>query len=73
MSYWSHHPELYDQIIFDEMVDKGLADEDDDPYEAVQEFMKKPDSWKLAVEAERDYWGGVVDAADAQRDLQKGR
>ena len=57
MSYWSHNPELYDEIIFNRLVAEGLVNEDcDDPYEAVRVFMEKPDSWKLAVEAERDYW-----------------
>jgi len=58
MSYWSHHPELYDEIIFNRMIQEGLASKDDDRpiYEIVGEFMKRPDSYKLAVEAERDYW-----------------
>lgn len=68
MSYWSHHPELYDQIIFDRMVEKGLAKEDDDPFEAVQEYMKKPDSWRLATDAEADYWADRADEAKARED-----
>jgi len=73
MSYWSHHPELYDQIIFDRLVAEGKANEDDDPFETVQEFVKQPDSWKLAVEAERDYWESMADAAEAQRDRLEDR
>ncbi len=30
MSYWSHNPELFTKIVFNEMVSKGLASEDED-------------------------------------------
>lgn len=60
MSYWSDNPELYDEIIFRRLVSEGIASEDDDSFEAVQKFMERPDSWKLAIEAERDYWEGMV-------------
>ena len=61
MSYWSHNSELYNEIIFKEMVARRLANEDDDPEIVVPEFMKKPDSWKLASNAEANYWGNKVD------------
>lgn len=73
MSYWSDNPELYDEIIFREMVAKGLAQEDDDPAEAVNEFMKKPDSWKLASDAEQEYWADRADAAEHRRDCREDR
>lgn len=65
MSYWSDNPELYDEIIFDRMVEDGLVSPDDDrpTYEIVNNFMKKPDSWKLASDAEADYWADKVDEA----------
>lgn len=66
MSYWSHHPELYDEIIFAEMVNQGLATGEEDVYETVAEFVKQPDSYKLIIEAERNYWSGRVDQAMAQ-------
>ena len=73
MSYWSHNPELYDEIIFKRMVSEGLASEDDDRpiYEIVGEFVKKPDSYKLIVEAERDYWSDMTDAADHHRESRE--
>ncbi len=63
MSYWSHNPELYDEIIFKEMVRHGLASEDDEQPidDIVAEFLKLPDSWKLAMEAERNYWSDQAD------------
>lgn len=70
MSYWSHNPELYTEIIFKEMIAKGLATEDD--YENIDEvvnnFLEKPDSWKLASEAERDYWADRLDEAVARQE-----
>jgi len=68
MSYWSHNPERYDQIIFDEMVRQGKATEDEDACEAVAEFIKQPDAHKLIAEAEADYWAGRIDAAMAHKE-----
>jgi len=73
MSYWSHNPELYDEIIFKRMVIEGLANEDDDPHEAVQKLMDMPDGWKTAIEAERDYWSDMADAADYRRESMEDR
>jgi len=66
MSYWSHSPELYNQIIFDRMVKEGLATEEDDPFEVVGIFVKQPDSYKLILEAERDYWSSEIDKITMQ-------
>jgi hypothetical protein len=67
MSYWSHYPEQYDQIIHDRLVDEGLASPDDeDVADVVSEFMKRPDSWKLATEAERDHWADKTNEAVAR-------
>lgn len=75
MSYWSHNPELYDEIIYKKLVADGLVSEEDDRpvYEIVQEFMDKPDSWRLAVEAERDYWADQADAAEARHEAAEDR
>ena len=75
MSYWSHNPELYDEIIYNRLVEEGLVEEDDEReiFEIVHEFMQRPDSWKLAVEAERDYWADIADATDTRRELAEDR
>jgi len=63
MSYWSHNPELYTEIIFKEMVRRGLASEEDfeNADEIVNTFLLKKDSWKLAVDAESSYFAGLMD------------
>lgn len=70
MSYWSHHPEKYDEIIFEEMVAQGKAswENTEDISEAVSEFMKRPDSWKLASDAEGNYWADQIDHAMSRLD-----
>ena len=47
MSYWSHHPELYDEICFNEMVRQGLATEDEDMEEALDRLRKMPDGFLI--------------------------
>jgi len=65
MSYWSHNPELYTEIIFNEMVRRGLASKEDfeNADEIVNTFLLKKDSWKLAVDAESCYWADRIDGA----------
>jgi len=68
MSYWSHNPELYTEIIFKEMVHKGLVLEDcEDIEEVVREHLKTKDGYKTALDAEADYWGGMIDDAKERR------
>jgi len=63
MSYWSHNPELYTEIIFREMIRRGLCNELDDPEEAVGNFKDDPNFYKIAIEAEREYWADIIDRA----------
>lgn len=74
MSYWAHNPELYEEIIYNRMVSEGLATgEEEDPAEVVNEFMEQPNSWKLAIDAERDYWSDMADVADSAREAAEDR
>ena len=63
MSYWNQNPELYTEIIFKQMVHEGLAKEEEDVEKVVGGFLKQPDSWELAIRAEQEYWGSMVDKA----------
>jgi len=67
--YWNCNPELYTEIIFKEMVKQGLAKEAD--YENIEEivnaFLLKPDSWKLAIDAESGYWADRIDEAKERK------
>jgi len=67
MSYWSHNPELFTEIIFNQMVREGLAKEDEeDIEEVVSKFLDKADSYKLVTRAEQDYWGSKIDEAEVR-------
>jgi hypothetical protein len=63
MSYWSHNPELYDEIIFKQMVAEGLANEDCEDFgEVVRIFIRdNPKSWETICRAEQNYWGSKID------------
>ena len=63
MSYWSNNPELYDEIVFRQMVAESLANEDDDPGDTVSKFVKDPRFSAVAQRAEQDYWGSRIDEA----------
>jgi len=68
MSYWSHNPELYTEIIFKEMIRKGIVLEDcEDVEEAVRKHLNEPDGWKTAVDAESAYWTYMADTAGKER------
>jgi hypothetical protein len=56
MRYWACNPELYDEIIVQEMTSQGLASEDEDPYDVLERWKIMKDGWKIATEAERKYW-----------------
>ena len=58
MSFWSHHPELLDELIFKELVRAGLAEEDEDPFEAVSRCSEHPDFDKMIMRADHGYWVG---------------
>lgn len=70
MSYWANHPELYDEIIFKQMIKEGLAKEEDFERldDVVREFVKKEDSYKVCLRAEQEYWESLIDAAKARRE-----
>ena len=70
MSFWSNNPELYDEIIFRQMVAEGLADEEDDPFETVHQFTKSPQFSAVAQRAEQEYWGSRIDEAMVRRKEQ---
>lgn len=63
MSYWSHNPELYDEIIYNQMVVEGFATgEEEDIGEAVRIFMAScPVAYQLALRAEQEYWATKID------------
>jgi len=70
MSYWANNPELYDEIIFKQMIREGFATEEDgnDLENVVGFFLKNnPKAYKVALRAEQDYWGGMVDYVYEQR------
>jgi hypothetical protein len=65
MSYWSENPELYDSIIVEELVRRGLITERDAHYEhpaiLVYQFKLRPDFYEICQAAEQAYWGDRVD------------
>jgi len=61
MSYWSYNPELYDEIIFKEMVARGLCNEEDDIQEVIDNFKDDPRFTEIAIQAERNYWADKMD------------
>lgn len=70
MSFWAENPELYTQIIFNEMVRRGHCNEDDDIEEAVENFQNHPEFTETALAAEREYWSSRIDEA---KNLRKER
>ena len=85
MSYFSHHPEQWDQIEQDAVLTKlGWADDDDSPFIRVllsEIAATFPDQWRAIVDqvdvtaSEQDFWGGLTDAAMNYRkgELEAGR
>ena len=63
ISYWAEYPELYTEIIFKEMVKRGLCNDLDNPEEAVNSFKDDPLFYMVCEEAERDYWADRIDGA----------
>jgi hypothetical protein len=63
MSYWSNNPEAYDEIIHQEMIRRGKATEDEDPFEAGQRLRDDPDEVDIVSTAEREYWADRIDDA----------
>ena len=63
MSYWSHNPELLDELIFRELLARGLATGDDDPFEAVSRCKDRPDFSEIVSTADREYWADQTDYA----------
>lgn len=68
MSYWANNPELYNEIIFRQMVVEGLANEDDDPGDAVCAFDEDPRFSGIALRAEQNYWAGKTNEAMMRRE-----
>ena len=72
MSYWSDHPELYDKIIIDEAIRKGVITEEEreekSDGELVQKLLQLSSIFtKIALDAEANYWGGQIYAAIMRR------
>ena len=65
--FWNYNPELYTEIIFKEMVRRSLCNMLDDPGEAVNNFKNDPEFYKVALEAERNYWADKIDEAKERR------
>ena len=65
MSYWSHNPELYDEIIVDEMIRRGLGTEEEDPEDILKRWNELDIKTNLDVVsvAEAGHFGGLVDTA----------
>ncbi len=65
MSYWSHNPKLYDEIIFKRMVTEGVAKEEDleekEIWMIVDEYLANHKSFELAMRAESKHWGDRID------------
>ncbi len=68
MSYWSNNVELYDQLIIEEMIKKGLATEDEDDHVILDRWDKHPDSAQISGDAESTYWSGLADIAKLRKD-----
>jgi len=65
MSYWSHNPELYDEIIT-----KALSEEWREKVESGEvELTDVPEDifYRAAVEGEREYWAELADDAKMRR------
>lgn len=63
MSYWSHHPEKYEEIIVREMIRRGLATEDEEPEVVMKRFEESPNMLDIDYNATADYWGDKIDEA----------
>ncbi len=74
MSYWSHNPELYDEIIVNEAIKKGAikeeAREEKSDGELVQELLQLSSFTKIAFDAEANYWGSLIDDAMMRREVK---
>ena len=82
MSYFSHHPEQWDQIEQDAVLTKLGWDHEEDFRSLLGELaMAFPDQWRAIVDqvdvtaSEQDFWGGLTDAAMNYREgeLEAGR
>lgn len=72
MSYWSENPELYDEIIVDEAIRKGIVREEEREEktdgEIIQELLQRDSFTKIAIDAEAGYWGNRIDDAMMRRE-----
>ena len=66
MSYWSHNPELYDEIITKALPNKWrkLVESDEISLSEVPEDI----FFKASEEGEADYWGSKADEAMMQHE-----
>jgi hypothetical protein len=65
--YWNCHPELYTEIIFKEMIRRGLCNDFDDIEETVENFKDNPEFSKVATMAEGNYWADKIDEVCERR------
>ena len=65
MSYWSHNPELYDEITIKALPEKwrDLVESGEIELEEVPEDVR----YKATIEGEGDYWGSKIDEAMMRR------
>lgn len=54
--FWNNHPELYEEIIVEEMIRRGLATKDEEPEVIMTRWEVRDDMHIIAQEAEVDYW-----------------
>ncbi len=77
MSYWSHNPEGLDEICRAELIRRievGMVtsitlDEVDDCLDVFALMQEKGvDDYPIIIDAEADYWGRMIDGAQASRE-----
>jgi len=65
MSYWSHNPELYDEIITKALPEEWREKVENGEIELTD--VPKDIFYRAAVEGEREYWAGLADDAKMRR------
>lgn len=73
MSYWSHNPELLDEIIFAELERRGKVNIEEGMREELDRVQKEdPKLFDDALlSGEREYWADKIDAAKDRVNEQK--
>lgn len=61
--FWNNHPELYEEIIIEEMIRRGLATKDEEPDAVLKRWEEREDKYEIANEAETNYEADRIDEA----------